>query len=168
MELRKKIGAFALFVVFSSCGEVAEPALPSLKMDPMERQKIFLAQERQWIQAYIEEHELEGIERNGFGMYELPVYEGDGAVARMEDRVVYEATVYLLDDTGVGRYTDTIDLGYSQVEIGLHKAIEGMKEGEVKLVIIPSFLAHGIAGDLDRVPPQSPLRYDLKIIQVIR
>jgi len=52
--------------------------------------------------------------------------------------------------------------------LGLHKALEGMKEGELKLVLVPSFLAHGIAGDLDKVPPQSPLRYDLRLIQVSR
>ena len=75
---------------------------------------------------------------------------------------------YLFDDSGVGRYRDTIELGYSQVEVGLHEALEGMKEGDVKLVLIPSFLAHGIAGDLDKVPPQSPLRYDLRLIQVSR
>ena len=42
-----------------------------------------------------------------------------------------------------------------------------MKEGE-KTCINSSFLAHGIAGDLDRVPPQSPLRYDIRLIQVVR
>ena len=43
-----------------------------------------------------------------------------------------------------------------------------MKEGEKKLVLIPSFLARGLAGDLDKVPPQSPLRYDLRLIQIVR
>jgi FKBP-type peptidyl-prolyl cis-trans isomerase len=38
----------------------------------------------------------------------------------------------------------------------------------VKLVLIPSFLAHGIAGDLDKVPPQSPLRYDLRLVELVR
>ena len=137
-------------------------------MDPMERNRMYLAQERQLIDQYIKSHQLEGIEPNGYGMFELPVVEGEGPMAEIGDRIVYEATVYLLDDSGVGRYRDTIELGYSQVEVGLHEALEGMKEGDVKLVLIPSFLAHGIAGDLDKVPPQSPLRYDLRLIQVSR
>ena len=53
------------------------------------------------------------------------------------------------------------------METGLHESLKGMKRGK-KLVLISSFLAHGIAGDLDRVPPQSPLRYDIRLIQVVR
>ncbi|MGB1184463.1 MAG: FKBP-type peptidyl-prolyl cis-trans isomerase, partial [Schleiferiaceae bacterium] len=137
-------------------------------IDMVERQKMYLAQERQLIERYIESHQLDGIERNGFGMYELQMSEGEGRKAEMEDRVIYSATVYLMDDSGVGQYVDTIALGRSQIELGLHTAIEGMKEGEKKLVLIPSFLAKGLAGDLDKVPPQSPLRYDIRLIQVDR
>jgi len=81
---------------------------------------------------------------------------------------VAEAIKSLSTISGVGQYTDTVELGYSQIDIGLHEAISGMKEGEKKLVLIPSFLARGLAGDLDKVPPQSPLRYDLRLIQVNR
>ncbi|MGB1570866.1 MAG: FKBP-type peptidyl-prolyl cis-trans isomerase [Schleiferiaceae bacterium] len=154
--------------LLTSCVQPAEVQEERPVMDPMERNRMYLAQERQLIDQYIESHQLEGIEPNGYGMFELPVVDGEGATAEIGDRIVYEATVYLLDDSGVGRYRDTIELGYSQVEVGLHEALEGMKEGDVKLVLIPSFLAHGIAGDLDKVPPQSPLRYDLRLIQVSR
>lgn len=164
---------FLLPLVFASaalwsCAEVAEPTEDVVEVDMVERQRMYLAQERQYIDAYIESHQLEGIERNGFGMYELQIAPGDGVEAKMEDQIIYSATVYLLDDSGVGQYVDTITLGRSQVELGLHTAIEGMKEGEKKLVLIPSFLAKGLAGDLDKVPPQSPLRYDLRLIQVVR
>ena len=155
-------------VLLTSCVQPAEVQEERPVMDPMERNRMYLAQERQLIDQYIKSHQLEGIEPNGYGMFELPVVEGEGPMAEIGDRIVYEATVYLLDDSGVGRYRDTIELGYSQVEVGLHEALEGMKEGDVKLVLIPSFLAHGIAGDLDKVPPQSPLRYDLRLIQVSR
>jgi len=101
-------------------------------------------------------------------MYELSMSEGDGLLSEMGDRIIYSATVYLMDDSGVGQYTDTVELGMSEMEIGLHQALAGMKEGEKKLVLIPSFLARGLAGDLDKVPPQSPLRYDLRLIRVVR
>ena len=164
------VRAILLFMValLTSCVRPAEVQEERLVMDPIERNRMYLAQERQLIDEYIESHQLTGIESNGFGMFELPIAEGDGLQAQMGDHVIFDATVYLLDDSGVGRYRDTIEIGYSQVELGLHKALEGMKEGELKLVLVPSFLAHGIAGDLDKVPPQSPLRYDLRLIQVSR
>ncbi len=166
MVVRVSILVFAIALV--SCAQSSEVKDNRPIIDPVERNRMYLAQERQLIDEYIESHQLTGIESNGFGMFELPIAEGDGLQAQMGDHVIFDATVYLLDDSGVGRYRDTIEIGYSQVELGLHKALEGMKEGELKLVLVPSFLAHGIAGDLDKVPPQSPLRYDLRLIQVSR
>ncbi|HAK70425.1 MAG TPA: hypothetical protein DCM15_03520 [Cryomorphaceae bacterium] len=156
------------FFCMVSCAERAESPGESIVVDPVERQRMYLAQERQILQGYIEQHQLEGIERNGYGMYELSMSEGDGLLSEMGDRIIYSATVYLMDDSGVGQYTDTVELGMSEMEIGLHQALAGMKEGEKKLVLIPSFLARGLAGDLDKVPPQSPLRYDLRLIRVVR
>ena len=154
--------------LLTSCVKPAEVQEERPVMDPMERNRMYLAQERQLIEQYIESHQLEGIEPNGYGMFELPVVEGEGKGASAGDQVVYEATIYLLDDSGIGMVRDTIELGYSQVELGLHEALDGMKEGDLKLVIIPSFLAYGIAGDLDKVPPQSPLRYDLRLVELVR
>ena len=156
------------FFCMVSCAERAESPGESIVVDPVERQRMYLAQERQILQGYIEQHQLEGIERNGYGMYELLMSEGDGLLSEMGDRIIYSAIVYLMDDSGVGQYTDTVELGMSEMEIGLHQALAGMKEGEKKLVLIPSFLARGLAGDLDKVPPQSPLRYDLRLIRVVR
>ena len=79
-----------------------------IEVDPIERQKMYLAQERAQLDAYIITHELEGIQRNGFGMFELSVIKGKGKTAKFGDKIIYSATVYLLDDSGIGQYTDTV------------------------------------------------------------
>ena len=163
-----KAGVIGIAVLLAGCAERAEPAVEAPQMNAVERNRMYLAQEREMLKEYIETHELVGIVRDGYGMYALSMVPGTGMTAGMGDEVIYQAMVYLLDDSGVGQYTDTVELGYSQIDIGLHEAISGMKEGEKKLVLIPSFLARGLAGDLDKVPPQSPLRYDLRLIQVNR
>ena len=163
-----KTGVIGIAVLLAGCAERAEPAVDVPQMNAVERNRMYLAQEREMLKDYIETHELVGIVRDGYGMYALSMVPGTGMTAEMGDEVIYQATVYLFDDSGVGQYTDTVELGYSQIDIGLHEAISGMKEGEKKLVLIPSFLARGLAGDLDKVPPQSPLRYDLRLIQVNR
>ena len=155
-------------VLLAGCAERAEPAVEAPQMNAVERNRMYLAQEREMLKEYIETHELVGIVRDGYGMYALSMVPGTGMTAEMGDEVIYQATVYLLDDTGVGQYTDTVELGYSQIDIGLHEAISGMKEGEKKLVLIPSFLARGLAGDLAKAPRQSRRRDDLRLIQVNR
>lgn len=163
-----RIASIAFALALCACAERPTVEDSSIDIDPVERQKMYLAQERAQLEAYIQSHELEGIERNGYGMYELSMAPGEGTPAEFGDAIVYSATVYLLDDSGVGQYTDTVELGRSEMEIGLHESLKGMKKGEKKLVLIPSFLARGLAGDLDKVPPQSPLRYDIRLIQVGR
>lgn len=158
------IAATFCFTCCAERGSVVDEEV--IQIDTVERQRMYLAQERAQLEAYIQSHELEGIERNGYGMYELRMAPGEGKAAEFGDAIVYSATVYLLNDRGVGQYTDTVELGRSEMEIGLHHTLNGMKKGEKKLVLIPSFLARGLAGDLDKVPPQSPLRYDVRLIQV--
>ena len=162
-----RIASIAFALALSACAERPAVEDSSIDIDPVERQKMYLAQERAQLESYIQSHELEGIERNGYGMYELSVAQGEGAFASFGDAIIYSATVYLLDDSGVGQYTDTVELGRSEMEIGLHESFKGMQEGEKKLVLIPSFLARGLAGDLDKVPPQSPLRYDIRLLKIL-
>ena len=162
-----RITSIAFALALSACAERPAVEDSSIDIDPVERQKMYLAQERAQLESYIQSHELEGIERNGYGMYELSVAQGEGAFASFGDAIIYSATVYLLDDSGVGQYTDTVELGRSEMEIGLHESFKGMQEGEKKLVLIPSFLARGLAGDLDKVPPQSPLRYDIRLLKIL-
>lgn len=162
-----RIASIAFALALCACAERPAVEDSSIDIDLVERQKMYLAQERAQLEAYIQSHELEGIERNGYGMYELSVAQGEGAFASLGDAIIYSATVYLLNDSGVGQYTDTVELGRSEMEIGLHESFKGMQEGEKKLVLIPSFLARGLAGDLDKVPPQSPLRYDIRLLKIL-
>jgi len=52
------------------------------------------------------------------------------------------------------------------IEDGVHKAVQFFKNGDKALVLIPSHLAHGLMGDQKKIPPQSPILYDLEIISV--
>ncbi|MBK8226789.1 MAG: FKBP-type peptidyl-prolyl cis-trans isomerase [Flavobacteriales bacterium] len=45
------------------------------------------------------------------------------------------------------------------VESGLHEAIQQLSVGDSAIIIIPSYRAHGLIGDQDRVPPRSTVVY---------
>lgn len=57
-------------------------------------------------------------------------------------------------------------VGMQDVEDGLHKAVLHLKQGDKALILIPSHLAHGLLGDSKRIPPQSPILYDIEIVLV--
>ena len=57
-------------------------------------------------------------------------------------------------------------VGRENIEDGLHKAVLFLKLGDKALVLIPSHLAHGLLGDSKKIPPQSPIIYDVEIISL--
>ena len=55
-------------------------------------------------------------------------------------------------------------VGRGGVESGLEEAVLHLHKNDKAIVIIPSHLAHGLAGDGKRIPARSTLVYTLKII----
>ena len=86
-----RFASIAFALVLCACAERPAVEDSSIEIDPVERQKMYLAQERAQLEAYIQSHELEGIERNGYGMYELSMAPGEGTPAEFGDAIVYSA-----------------------------------------------------------------------------
>ena len=86
------------------------------------------------------------------------------------DIITINYTVSLLDGTEC--YSSKTDgarefkVGMENIETGLHKAVLYLKSGDKALVMIPSHLAHGLLGDYKKIPPQSPILYDVEILSL--
>ena len=52
------------------------------------------------------------------------------------------------------------------IEDGLQKALLYLKCGDKALILIPSHFAHGLMGDSKKIPPQSPILYDVEVLSV--
>lgn len=53
-----------------------------------------------------------------------------------------------------------------QVESGLHEAIQLMSAGDSALFVLPSYRAHGLVGDQDRIPMRSTIVYHVGLVAV--
>jgi FKBP-type peptidyl-prolyl cis-trans isomerase len=53
---------------------------------------------------------------------------------------------------------------FDQVESGLHEGIKYMKKGEKARLILPPHLAHGLIGDMNKIPMNATLIYDIQVI----
>jgi FKBP-type peptidyl-prolyl cis-trans isomerase len=51
----------------------------------------------------------------------------------------------------------------SDEESGINEAVKLMSIGDQAKLILPSHLAHGLLGDLDKIPPQSILLIDIQL-----
>jgi FKBP-type peptidyl-prolyl cis-trans isomerase FkpA len=57
----------------------------------------------------------------------------------------------------------TFLVGQESIESGIHKGVQYLKKGDKALLLIPSHLAHGLMGDMKKIPPQMPIVYDVQI-----
>lgn len=87
------------------------------------------------------------------------------------DLVTMNYKVMLLDGTEC--YSSKADgspkifkVGEFDIESGIHKGIKFIKSGDKAFFLIPSHLAHGLLGDYKKIPPQSPIVYDVEILSV--
>ena len=91
-----------------------------------------------------------------------------GDSIKNDDIIRINYTVSLLNGTECySSKTDGIRefvVGMENIEDGLHKAVLYLKSGDKALVLIPSHLAHGLLGDSKKIPPMSPIIYDVEII----
>jgi len=99
-----------------------------------------------------------------------PSLKGDSI--KNDDIIKINYTVSLLDGTEC--YSSKTDgakefqVGMENIEDGLHKAVLYLKSGDKALILIPSHLAHGLLGDSKKIPPQSPIVYDVEIVSIIK
>ncbi len=87
------------------------------------------------------------------------------------DIVKYNFKIELLDGTvcyssdkdGIAQ----VKIGMSGKEFGLEKGLLMMRVGEKAHFILPPHLAHGLIGDMDKIPSRSIIVYDIEILKTV-
>ncbi len=69
---------------------------------------------------------------------------------------------YSSDSSGLLR----IRVGMSDIESGLDNGVQKLREGDKARFIFPPFLAHGLLGDENKIPPRSIIIYDVEVVKV--
>lgn len=101
--------------------------------------------------------------------YEI-IEKGNGAKAVVGKAVKFEYDIKLMngdiiynsDQSGPKEFR----IGSGGVESGLEEGILLLKTGDKARFVIPSYLAHGLSGDNDQIPPKATLIYNVKIIDL--
>ena len=61
---------------------------------------------------------------------------------------------------------ETFMVGMDNVESGLHEGIQLLSPGDSALLVIPSYRAHGLIGDQDRIPMRSTVVYHIGLVKL--
>ncbi len=147
------------------------PQLPEaqLKDTLQDANKTFVSTEKQRIESYVTHHNLT-MQATGTGLLYCITKSTQGAMPVSNSHTTVHYTVSLLDGTlcYTTRTTgaETFRVDHDDVESGVHEGIKLMHQGEKAKFIIPTHLAHGLLGDLNKIPPRSALVYDIELITI--
>lgn len=101
--------------------------------------------------------------------YEI-IENGNGAKALAGKNVQFEYEIKLMNGEIVYSSRQSgykeFRIGSGGVESGLEEGILLLRLGDKARFIIPSYLAHGLSGDKDRIPPKATLIYTVQLIDL--
>lgn len=167
----KKEWLFCVLLLCSCSEEEKPPKQVNWNMEKSTEMNKELAIEQDLdIDLYFAQHENWEVKRTGTGLRYVILRKTDGEMPKpgMEAKTQYRIT--LLDGTEVYKTADDefdiFRIDKSDMESGIHEGIKLMRVGEKAKLVFPSHLAHGLVGDLDKIPPLSPLVVDIELIGI--
>jgi FKBP-type peptidyl-prolyl cis-trans isomerase len=163
------ITSLVLFIL-SACGggEQKKDTIDWNQKKSTEFNKEIAVEEELQISLYLEQHKDLLMEKSGTGLRYFIYQQTNGRQAKEGCSAQVELLVTLLDgkvcyQTDKDKYEEFV-IDRSDVETGLQEGIKKMKVGERAKLIVPSHIAHGLLGDMDKIPPLSPIVIDVHLI----
>ena len=86
---------------------------------------------------------------------------GQWALVNYRMELLSGDTAYVSDPSGPEAFLVEMD----DVESGLHEGIQFLSPGDSAILIIPSYRAHGLIGDQDRIPMRSTVVYHIGLVR---
>ena len=159
----------SVFTFACRSGNENKKTVYKLSKNEMADMNSYLIQkDRERIQSYFE--------RKGLSMQESPTglwynisKEGNGDFLKENERIRYEYDCELLDGS---KYYNSQELGAAEIQIGrselpmgLYEGLKLLKRGGEAIFIIPPFLAYGLVGDGKKIPPRATLVYSIRVLE---
>ncbi|MFN4298532.1 MAG: hypothetical protein ACK4EX_02250 [Thermaurantimonas sp.] len=173
----KHLALMAAVMLAFSCGQRNKEAQNALD-DPhqnidreqlIEMNRKYLKAENQAIEAYVKDRKWEYTVHSN-GVYYRVLKKGGQSIKPKEgDVVVFRSVMELLN--GKRLYEEaptrrTLRIDREDAEIGLHEMLKLFSPGDSVQMVLPSYLAFGLAGDLDEVGMRQPIVYSIKIEKI--
>lgn len=176
MNQRIIIGFLFLFLLACSDGNDEEMILNDpnwTKDESIDMNAQFSQDERNEIELFLSTHQDWDMTETGTGLRYM-VYDkseatdsakvGDVVLVNFEISLLSGEVCYTSDEKG----PESFMVEKSDIESGLHEGVQYLCEGDKAKFIIPSHAAHGLIGDTEKIPPLSPVIYDIELLKIER
>jgi len=175
MKLKHSILFFSL-ALFACAGDEGEMIVNDpnwTKDESIEMNAQFSADEQAEIELYLSTHQDWKMTETGTGLRYMVFHKSDAIdSARVGDVVYVDFEISLLSGeicyTSDENGAESFMVEKSDIESGLHEGVQFLTPGDKAKFIIPSHAAHGLIGDTDKIPPLSPIIYDIELLKIER
>jgi FKBP-type peptidyl-prolyl cis-trans isomerase len=163
----------SVLALFLGCGNdgrvpVVQRQAPTQEELIQENRDAFKLEDRD-IDLYLERKGVVA-ERSPRGIRYAILRDVPGELARAGQWAVINYRVELLNgDTAYSTEAgspESFKVEMDDVESGLHEAVQLLSPGDSALIVIPSYRAHGLIGDMDRIPMRSSVVYRVGLVKV--
>lgn len=169
----RKVVVFSLISLMFSCSSGKKEEKEKVnwtKEKSLELGKEIAIEEDLMIRLYLEQHKNMKFIKTGTGLQYLILKQGDGDSAKAGHFVFVDYKISLLDgkvcyQTDADHY-DKLIVDRSDVQSGIQEGLKKMRVGDSSKMIMPSHLANGLVGDLENIPPLSPIIVDISLKQI--
>ena len=159
------------FVILAGCGNggTAPVDPPPRPVDLFQENRDAIKLEDRDIDLYAERNGLQ-LRTGGTGVRHRLVRDNPGPTAKPGEWATVNYRLELIN--GDSAYAsepgkpESFKIEMDDVESGLHEAIQELSPGDSAIVIIPSYRAHGLIGDQQRVPMRSTVVYHIGLVKV--
>tara|TARA_B110000261_G_scaffold156037_1_gene189470 strand:+ start:282 stop:824 length:543 start_codon:yes stop_codon:yes gene_type:complete len=122
------------------------------------------------IDSFLKRHNIVA-KKTGTGVRYAIYQSGNGKKVEAGDYV--EASYVITNIKGDTIYTVNDDkpvrfqVEKSEKESGLHEAIKFLSKEAQAIIVLPSYRAHGVSGDDDKIPPLTTVVYNIKLHRIL-
>jgi len=167
---------FAFVLIFSACNEKKQQKkhMSQKELDkydkPLEAANRYLATvDAERIESYAKRHNWD-MKMTEAGLW-YEIYEkGSGSKAEIGQVAVLDYRISLLDGT-LCYSSDSLGaksfaIGHGGVESGLEEGVLLLHQGDKARFIMPPFKAHGLLGDMEKIPARSIIVYEIELLKL--
>jgi FKBP-type peptidyl-prolyl cis-trans isomerase len=130
---------------------------------------MYVVKENDEIDQYIVRHKWTMI-KTGTGLRYMITKQGSGELAKPKQMAKVNYRISLLDGTECYTSDKTgpreFMIAQDDIESGLHEGIQYLHVGDKAFFILPSYLAHGLVGDENKIPAKASVVYEIELLSL--
>lgn len=167
------IGIFSLFLFACSEEKIIEQTEPKWTPETSsDMHSVFADEENDEIDHFLKHRPDWRTTKTGTGLRVFVYSKSENTdTARVGDQVLVDFNIELLDGTECYNSTEKGPEAFvvekTDLESGLHEGMQFLCTGDRAKFILPSHLAHGLIGDSEKIPPLTPVIYDIHCLEIM-